>query len=163
MPRRRRQSTLDTRMPHAFAERTQAVRDLAGAIRSSAATWDARSAILRLWAPGACPRGWLTRSRRAVGVRPFRRIRHRRPSNALRSAADAGRFDLAYDQLSGKHVCTTAREFTDADPAVTATYLDAFMRLCERGLVVHQHEELFRLSGQGFRIARRLRNGKSGP
>lgn len=81
----------------------------------------------------------------------------------LRTAADDGQFHLAYDELVGRHVFTNTREFTADDPAVTAKYLDAFTKLCSQGLVVHQHEEIFRLSGQGFDIARRLRNGRSRP
>ena len=81
----------------------------------------------------------------------------------LRSAADDGLFHLSYGDLTGKCVWTSTKQFTKDDPAVTAAYLDAFMRLCDRGLIVHQHAELFRLTGQGFEIARRLQSGKRAP
>ncbi len=74
----------------------------------------------------------------------------------LASAAEAGIFILAASDQSGRFVMSYTREFIDSDPAITAKYLDAFLRLCDRGLVQHQGGKTFRLSGQGFDIAREL-------
>jgi hypothetical protein len=64
---------------------------------------------------------------------------------------------LVEDDLHGRHVVSSeGHEFTDEDPAVTAKYLDAFARLCDRGLMMHQGGETFRLTGQGFDIARKI-------
>lgn len=81
----------------------------------------------------------------------------------LRSAADDGLFQLSYDDATGKHVTTSTKDFSCNDPAMTAKYLDAFMGLCRHGVIIHQREELFRLTGQGFDIARKLQNGKRAP
>lgn len=80
-----------------------------------------------------------------------------REKELLRAAAKDGLFHLLCDDASGRHVLTATREFSSqSDPAITAHYLDAFIRLCSRGLVIDQGEELFRLTGQGFDLAREL-------
>lgn len=79
-----------------------------------------------------------------------------REKELLRVAHHDGLIHLLQSDASGRYVSIGNREFTDEDPAITAHYLDAFTRLCERGLIVHQSEELFRLTGQGFDIARKL-------
>jgi hypothetical protein len=75
----------------------------------------------------------------------------------LRTAAEEGMFQLAYSDHDGLAVLIGNKSFTDTDPAITAKYLDAFMRLCDRGLIIHQDEREFRLTGQGFDLARSLR------
>lgn len=79
-----------------------------------------------------------------------------REKELLRSAADDGLFVLSSASRYGRFVRTNRRDFFDDDPAITAHYLDAFMRLCDRGLVMHQEHTTFRLTGQGFDIAREL-------
>ena len=79
-----------------------------------------------------------------------------REKELLISAQLDGMFHAMQSDINGRFVWTSTREFTDQDPAVTAHYLDAFIRLCNRGLVIHQTEEVFRLTGQGFDIARKL-------
>lgn len=79
-----------------------------------------------------------------------------REKELLRVAADDGLFFLSHSDRYGRFVLTSRREFVDDDPAITAHWLDAFMRLCDRGLVMHQHGRRFRLGGQGFDLARNL-------
>lgn len=80
-----------------------------------------------------------------------------RERELLRSASEDGIFQLACNDIDGKFVFTSKREFTNSqDSAETAHWLDSFVRLCERGLVEHQQGEVFRLTGQGFDIARKL-------
>lgn len=74
----------------------------------------------------------------------------------LRSAAEQGIFILSYADQCGRFVFTYKDKFIDTDPAVTAAYLDAFMRLCDRGLIGHERDKTFRLTGQGFELARKL-------
>ncbi|MCY2994508.1 MAG: hypothetical protein NTY19_42580 [Planctomycetota bacterium] len=80
----------------------------------------------------------------------------------LRSASADGLIHLRYDDLAGKHVATSTREFADDDAAITESYLHAFVKICDYGLVTHQKESVFRLSHKGFGIARKLKNGTSG-
>jgi len=48
--------------------------------------------------------------------------------------------------------------FSQTDLAFNAKYLEAFERLCQKGLVRHQSTILYRLTGTGFDVARRLKN-----
>ncbi|MEA1959581.1 MAG: hypothetical protein U9N44_08010 [Chloroflexota bacterium] len=44
----------------------------------------------------------------------------------------------------------------EADPAITAAYIEAFKHLCERGYIEHDSGMLFKLTVAGFKEARRL-------
>lgn len=83
-----------------------------------------------------------------------------RDRELLSSAAGDGQFVVLHSRSEGRYVETAKRRFTDDDPAITAKYLDAFLRLCELGLLIHQNGCTFRLTGQGFDIARKLRDEK---
>jgi hypothetical protein len=79
-----------------------------------------------------------------------------REKDLLISAHHDGLFHTIASDLNGRFVATNTKEFTNDDPAETAHYLDAFIRLCDRGLIIHQSEDVFRLTGQGFDLARKL-------
>lgn len=79
-----------------------------------------------------------------------------REKDLLRAAATDGQFHLLCNEDDGKHVFTQARQFAGDDRAIAAHYLDAFTSLCNRGLIVHQYDDVFQLTGQGFDIARDL-------
>ncbi|HEY2414704.1 MAG TPA: hypothetical protein VGI40_20835 [Pirellulaceae bacterium] len=81
-----------------------------------------------------------------------------RERELLVSASRDGIFHLGQNDFDGRFVATNSHEFTDPnDAAVTAHYLDAFISLCERGLILDQNgDDLFRLTGQGFDIGRKL-------
>lgn len=79
-----------------------------------------------------------------------------RERDLLLSAAKDGIFYLSRSDRHGRFVWSHGKQFVDDDPAVTAHYLDAFLKLCSRGLIIHQHNECFRLTGTGFDIARGL-------
>jgi len=77
----------------------------------------------------------------------------------LIEAAESGKFQLmAVAQFQGTWVRAGRKDFLDRnDPATAARYLEAFRRLCERGLIVHEGGKLFMLTGTGFQKARELR------
>ncbi len=81
----------------------------------------------------------------------------------LIAAAQTGEFFLIEAaNIPGTWVRAGRRQFADlTDPAYAATYLEAFRSLCERGLIVHEGEGTFMLSGSGFRKARQLANVKN--
>lgn len=79
-----------------------------------------------------------------------------REKELLRSAAQDGMFHTACSDWYGRHVVTSKRAFGESDPAITAHYLDAFIGLCEKGLIIHQAGTAFRLTGKGFDLARKF-------
>jgi len=81
-----------------------------------------------------------------------------REREILISASKDGIIHLGQNDFDGRFVATNSREFTDPeDAAVNAHYLDAFISLCNRGLVLDQNgESVFRLTGQGFDLGRKL-------
>jgi hypothetical protein len=80
-----------------------------------------------------------------------------REKEILIAASKDGIIHAGMNDFDGKFVATNTKEFTSADdPAITAHFLDAFTNLCDKGLVIHQHHEVFRLTGQGFDLGRKL-------
>jgi len=80
-----------------------------------------------------------------------------REREILASAAESGIIIASSSDQTGRFIFTYTRKFFDLnDPAVAAHYLDAFLALCERGLIIHQSGTTFRLSGKAFDIARSL-------
>lgn len=80
-----------------------------------------------------------------------------REKDLLRSAAKDGQFTLAQNDFDGKYILVESREFTSPDDrAVAAHYRDAFTSLCDRGLIYHEGEDVFSLTGKGFDLARKL-------
>jgi hypothetical protein len=75
------------------------------------------------------------------------------------AAAAEGVFNvLSVDQMPGSWIRvgwrSGRRDFCDdKDPAVAATYMDAFQHLCERGYIRHEGGDLFVLSGKGWKVA----------
>jgi hypothetical protein len=87
----------------------------------------------------------------------------------LRSGARRGQFQITLIESIVHVVCLdSGRIFGDeaedaaSDPMVAAKYLEAFESLSHRGLVRHHVEDMFQLTGTGFRIARELA-GESSP
>lgn len=79
-----------------------------------------------------------------------------RERELLKAAADDGRIQLLENDMDGRFVFAGNREFTSSeDAAIAAKYIDAFIRLCRRGLVMHMGDNMFRLTGQGFDIGRK--------
>jgi hypothetical protein len=57
----------------------------------------------------------------------------------------------------GSWLRASKKDFFDrTDPAIQARYLEAFESLCKRGYVRHEAGFLFRLTGTGFEMARKL-------
>lgn len=82
---------------------------------------------------------------------------NKRQKDLLIAASHDGIFQVVYGDRYGKYVFTNSKVFASSDdPAETAHNLDAFIKLCAEGLVEHQDGEMFRLTGQGFDIARKL-------
>ena len=82
-----------------------------------------------------------------------------REKEILTAAARDGQIQLV-DYGGLRVVYAGEREFSDdEDAAIAAHYLDAFTKLCERGLVIHHGDEMFRLTGQGFDLGRGLQPG----
>lgn len=80
-----------------------------------------------------------------------------REKELLREAAKNGQFQLVQNDFDGKYVVVDGREFTSPDDrAVAAHYRDAFTSLCDRGLIYHEGDVVFSLTGQGFDLARKL-------
>lgn len=46
--------------------------------------------------------------------------------------------------------------YDPADYSLAALYVDALFSLCQRGLVRHQEDNLYNLTGRGFRVARAI-------
>lgn len=62
------------------------------------------------------------------------------------------------NQIVGDWIEVGRQHFLDqSDPAHAALYLDAFESLCGKGLVRYEGEELYMLTGRGFKIARALK------
>lgn len=100
---------------------------------------------------------------RAIAAgRTVRRVLARRLSQRERAllveAADDGVFFVVKSDAFGVHVASSGRQFAEQDPSVTAHYVDAFTSLCARGLIIPQGGRKFRLTGQGFDLARGLRD-----
>lgn len=76
----------------------------------------------------------------------------------LVAASNIGEFYiLSADQISDAWVKAGSKHFLDEkDPAYTATYFKAFISLCERGYIIHDHNKLFILNDSGFKKAREL-------
>ncbi len=83
-----------------------------------------------------------------------------RERELLSAVAEQGNFILSHSDQCGKFVKAGAKTFIDTDPAITAKYIDAFTRLCDRGLIDHQNGNIFRLTGHGFDLARKIRLGE---
>lgn len=81
----------------------------------------------------------------------------RRERELLIAAAEDGVFFVVKSDLYGVHVASSSRQFAEQDPSITAHYLDAFTSICARGLIVPQGNRRFRLTGQGFDLARGLK------
>ena len=79
-----------------------------------------------------------------------------REKQLLKAAAESGRFQITRSDIDGIFVISGVTPFAEADPRDTAHYFDAFTRLCDRGLIIANGDDTFRLTGQGFDIARRL-------
>jgi len=75
-------------------------------------------------------------------------------------AADSGEIRILKVNAFGDWVrCGQDKNFfSQTDLAFNAKYLEAFERLCQKGLVRHQSGILYRLTGTGFDVARRLKN-----
>ena len=86
----------------------------------------------------------------------------RQEEELLAAAAKDGQFRVIRFPGLGIAVHAGGHTFEDADPAVAARYFESFRRLCERGLILHDSEELFLLTGTGFDLGRKLnsRNGQ---
>lgn len=73
----------------------------------------------------------------------------------LRAAAEQGTIQIV-KAASLLTVFAGGTDFQGRDPARGARYLDAFMELCDKGLVTYHDDELFCLNSKGFEIARAL-------
>ncbi len=75
----------------------------------------------------------------------------------LKECAGSGELLLMKADICGSWLRAGKRDFiVETDPAVQATFLEAFERLCRRGYVRHEGGMLFRLTGTGFKVAREL-------
>jgi uncharacterized protein YjhX (UPF0386 family) len=83
-----------------------------------------------------------------------------RERELLGCVAEDGMFLIVHSPGHGLYLETKQKSFANDDPAITAHYLDAFLRLCDAGLVIHQNGSAFRLTGQGFDLARKLRDNR---
>lgn len=74
----------------------------------------------------------------------------------LIAAAKRGEFQLLYTEETSTWVRVGGKNFhDDDDPAVAATFLEAFRELCRYGYIVKE-SGTYTLTGSGFKIARRL-------
>ena len=76
-------------------------------------------------------------------------------NDILRAAADQGIIQIV-KASSLLTVFAGRTDFQRNDPAYGARYLDAFMELCDKGLVTYHDDDLFCLNSKGFEIARAL-------
>lgn len=74
----------------------------------------------------------------------------------LTAAAESGRFEIGQSEIDGVYVMAGVTPFAEPDPRDTAHFFDAFTSLCDRGLIIASGDGTFRLTGQGFDIARRF-------
>jgi hypothetical protein len=76
----------------------------------------------------------------------------------LERAAEDGEIFVEYTDQTGRWIQAGSHNFMDeSDPAVAASYLDALDALLERRLARAASGDLFQLTGEGFRIARALK------
>lgn len=74
----------------------------------------------------------------------------------LVAAAIDGLFHIIERQMGSYVLASKGKMFSDQhDPAVAARYLEAFHRLRDRGLVVFEVGQMYRLTGTGFDLARK--------
>jgi hypothetical protein len=95
------------------------------------------------------------------GTRIYAAIRKRNLSDKEREllvhAARDGAFHILGTDFHGPWVRAGTKDFFEqSDRAHQAFYLDAFRSLCERGFVRHEGGHLFRLTGAGFAMARKI-------
>jgi len=78
----------------------------------------------------------------------------------LAAVADDGLIQLV--QVNGGLVlyCGGRQWDSTEAPAEAARHLDAFERLCWRGLIRHVQANIFTLTGQGFRLAQLAKSGQ---
>lgn len=83
----------------------------------------------------------------------------------LIAAAQCGKFELHHQEGAGVSVLSDGQPFPAgasgmelADPMLVAIYLEAFTSLCQKGLIVPESVSNgdFRLTGTGFKLARKL-------
>jgi hypothetical protein len=69
-----------------------------------------------------------------------------------------GRGDLyvVSTEQTGEFVRVEGVDYVDPDPAVASRYRDALDSLCQRVLVRHERSALYRVTAEGFNVARRL-------
>lgn len=73
----------------------------------------------------------------------------------LRAAADKGEIYLSWADQTNDWVSVGPQNFRDEnDPAVAAMYVEALASLQRRRLVKHDEDELYVLTGTGFKVAR---------
>jgi hypothetical protein len=78
------------------------------------------------------------------------------PGDIVHAARD-GAFHILGTDFHGPWVRAGTKDFFEqSDRAHQAFYLDAFRSLCERGFVRHEGGHLFRLTGAGFAMARKI-------
>lgn len=75
----------------------------------------------------------------------------------LKCGSKTGRLTIRYDALFGIHITTKDYRFAiSSEPYHTAIYLDAFISLCRRGLLLPTATDEFQLTREAYDLARQL-------
>jgi hypothetical protein len=95
------------------------------------------------------------------GGKIYEEFKRRKLSDAekelLVTTAEDGEFYIMQVEEAPVWVRAGGKDFMDADdPAIAAKYTEAFKSLCKRSYIEPDHGNLFRLTSEGFKKARKL-------